>query len=122
MLDPRGGGEGEEGVTVSSSASDAAEQVTHTVYKTPAAVAQWRSMFIDVSGRPRVHNMAERNKHQHTGSSESREQMNKQANRLGTVGSVPLRDVFTQTSQKSVEIYVFNCIIIAFVVYFLFYK
>lgn len=54
-------------------------QVIHAVYRTPAAAALWRHMFIDVSGCPRVHNMAKRSKHRRTESSQSGEQMNKQA-------------------------------------------
>lgn len=55
-------------------------QVTCTVYKAPAAPAQWRHMFIDASGCPWAHNMAETNKHQHTEGSQSRQQMNKYTN------------------------------------------
>lgn len=57
-------------------------QVMHAVHKTPAAAAQWSHMFIDESGFPWVHNMAERNKQ----SSQRTEQMNKQAEGLRTAG------------------------------------
>lgn len=36
-----------------------AAQVTHTVYKTPAAEARWKHMFIDVAGYPRALNVPE---------------------------------------------------------------
>lgn len=88
-------------------------QVILTMYKPPAAAAQWRHMFIDVSGCPTVHNMAERNRHQRTDSSQSREQMSKQANRLQTVGFTS--DVFTRTDQlirKKTHNVLFICIII----------
>lgn len=90
-------------------------QVIHTVYKTPAAIVQGRNMFIDVSGCPREHNMAERNK-QKLSEQRTDEQTSKR-----------IRDRWVYTSQRCFHIHqlVFDGNIhfffIVFVIYLLFY-